>query len=430
MRTSVLHPVNTRATQRGAAALIVTVALFFAMLLVAVYLNRNLVFEQRTAANQARATQAFEAAEAGLEWAQAQLNATGRIGADCRPSSDAADPSFRERFLLHDANTARFTPATWLQGTLPVARQAACVRTAAGWSCSCPLSGPPTLTAANDVASAPAFRIQFQASGVAGVVRLLATGCSRLGGECAAAGGAATEAVAHVEIALGLAPGLKTAPVAALTARGSITAAGAALGAHQGDAATGGIALHAGGAIVAPLARIDGPAGSVADDAVVANDSSLASLDTNAFFVAYFGMRAADWPAQSVVTTARCDGACGDALNVAIEPGVINPLVRVPGDLQLDGPLVLGTPQRPVAIVVDGAAQLRGAVVVHGLLYARSLRWDDTVGGGALVRGAAISEGGYSGNGAPDFAYDAAVLATLKGNTGSFARIHGSWRDF
>jgi Tfp pilus assembly protein PilX len=430
MRTSVLHPVNTRATQRGAATLIVTVALFFAMLLVAVYLNRNLVFEQRTAANQARATQAFEAAEAGLEWAQAQLNATGRIGADCRPSSDAADPSFRERFLQHDASSARFTPATWLQGTLPVARQAACVRSAAGWSCSCPLSGPPTLTAANDVASAPAFRIQFQASGVAGVVRLLATGCSRLGGECSATGGTATEAVAHVEIALGLVPGLKTAPVAALTARGSITAAGAALGAHHGDAATGGIALHAGGAIVAPLARIDGPAGSVADDAVVANDTALAGLDTTAFFVAYFGMRAADWQAQAVVTTLRCEGECGVALNAAIEPGVINPLIHVPGDLQLDGPLVLGTPQRPVAIVVDGAAQLRGAVVVHGLLYARSLRWDDTVGGGALVRGAAISEGGYSGNGAPDFAYDAAVLATLKGNTGSFARIHGSWRDF
>jgi hypothetical protein len=259
---------------------------------------------------------------------------------------------------------------------------------------------------------------------------LLATGCSRLGGECSAAGGTTAEAVAHVEIALGLVPGLKTAPAAALTARGSINASSAALGAHHGDAATGGIALHAGGAIAAALARIDGPAGSVADDAVVANDSALAGLDTNSFFVSYFGMRAADWAAQSVVTTLRCEGPCGEPLQAAIELGVINPLVHVQGDLQLDGPLVLGTPQRPVAIVVDGAAQVRGAVVIHGLLYARSLRWDDTAGAGALVRGAALSEGGYSGNGAPDFAYDAAVLALLKGNTGSFARINGSWRDF
>ena len=426
--------INPRATertaQRGAATLVVTVALFVAMLLVTVYLNRNLVFEQRASANQARATQAFEAAEAGLEWAQAQLNASGRIGADCRPSNDAADSSFRERFLQYDEGAATFTPATWVQGTVPVVRQAECVRSAAGWSCSCPLSGWPTLTTTNDVASAPAFRIQFQASGAAGVIRLLATGCSRLGGECSVAGGTATEAVAHVEVTLGLVPGLKTAPTAALTARGSVAAAGAALGAHHGDAASGGIALHAGGAIAAPLARIDGPAGSVVDDAVVANDSALAGLDPNAFFVSYFGMRASDWNAQSVVTTLRCDGPCGDALTAVIEPGVINPLVRVRGDLQLDGPLVLGTPQRPVLIVVDGTAQLRGAVVIHGLLYAGSLRWDDTAGAGALVRGAAISEGGYGGNGAPDFAYDAAVLATLKGNTGSFARINGSWRDF
>jgi Tfp pilus assembly protein PilX len=424
-----------RQNQGGAATLIVTLALSVAMLLVAVYVNRNLVFEQRAASNQARATQAFEAAEAGLEWAQAQLNAGGRVGADCRPSSDASDSSFRERFLRFEASTAAFTPVTWLQGSVPavpVVREAACVRSAAGWSCSCPLSGQHTLVADNDAASAPAFRIQFQASGAAGVVRLLATGCSRLGGACSAAGASttATEAVAHVEVALGLVPGLKTAPAAALTARGSVDAGGAALGAHHGDSASGGIALHAGGAITAPMARIEGPAGSVADEAVLANDSRLASLDPQAFFVAYFGMRAADWQAQSVVTTLRCDDACGDPLQAAIEPGVINPLAHVQGDLRLDGPLVLGTPQRPVLIVVDGAAQLRGAVVIHGLLYARTLRWDDTAGAAALVRGAALSEGGYSGNGTPDFVYDAEVLARLKGHTGSFARINGSWRDF
>ena len=56
-----------RRRQRGVAALVITVLLFFTMLLASVYLNRNLVFEQRSSANQYRATQAFEAAEAGLE---------------------------------------------------------------------------------------------------------------------------------------------------------------------------------------------------------------------------------------------------------------------------------------------------------------------------------------------------------------------------
>ena len=98
-------------SQHGGAALIVTLLLFLAMALAAFALNRHLVFEQRSAANQARATQAFEAAEAGLEWAQAQLNSTQRIGPDCRPSTDAAASSFRARLLSLDRGTGRVTAA-------------------------------------------------------------------------------------------------------------------------------------------------------------------------------------------------------------------------------------------------------------------------------------------------------------------------------
>ena len=423
-------PTKLPTTQRGAATLVVTLALLFAMLLVVVYVNRNLVSEQRSAANQARSTQAFEAAEAGLEWAQAQLNGRGRIGADCRPSSDAAATSFRVRLLNHNPATATFAPATWLQGSLPVVRQAACVRGAAGWSCSCPVSGAPAPVAAAGSAPAPAFLIEFQGTGQPGLVRLLSTGCNRLGGDCVPGGATPADATAHVEVALGLVPGLKTSPAAALTARGSIAAGAAAIGAHHGDPATGGIALHAGGTIDAAAARITGPAGSVADEALVANDTALAGLDTSAFFVSYFGMRPDDWGQQSVVTTLRCAGPCGDALRNAIEPGIVNALIHIDGDMALDGPLVLGTPQRPVVIVVDGGAQLRGTVTVHGVLYSRTLRWDATDGADALVRGAALTEGSYSGTGTPDFVYDSELLARLKGNTGSFARVNGSWRDF
>ena len=56
-----------RHDQHGVAALVVVMALLFAMVLVAVFANRNLVFEQRASANQYRSSQAFEAAEAGIE---------------------------------------------------------------------------------------------------------------------------------------------------------------------------------------------------------------------------------------------------------------------------------------------------------------------------------------------------------------------------
>ena len=72
--------------QRGAAALIVVMLLFFIISLVAAYAGRNLIFEQRTSTNQYRATQAFEAAEAGLEWALAMLNG-GRVDGRLHPAS-------------------------------------------------------------------------------------------------------------------------------------------------------------------------------------------------------------------------------------------------------------------------------------------------------------------------------------------------------
>ena len=102
--------------QSGVATLVVTMTLFFAMLLVAVFANRNLVFEQRGSANQYRATQAFEAAEAGLEWAQAQLNNVQRLGADCRASTDAAAATFRDRYLHTAPAAAGFSGRVWNNG--------------------------------------------------------------------------------------------------------------------------------------------------------------------------------------------------------------------------------------------------------------------------------------------------------------------------
>ncbi len=104
------HPRSIR-RQRGAAALVVTMLLVFAMLIVVAVANRNAIVETRASANQYRSTQSFEAAEAGLEWALARLNDNAPIGDDCLPSADPAAPSFRERYLRDDG--AGFVAATW-----------------------------------------------------------------------------------------------------------------------------------------------------------------------------------------------------------------------------------------------------------------------------------------------------------------------------
>jgi hypothetical protein len=64
------------------------------------------VVEERASANQFRAAQAFEAAEAGLEWSLARLNDSDRIGADCLPSGNLADLAHRDRSLQIAATRA------------------------------------------------------------------------------------------------------------------------------------------------------------------------------------------------------------------------------------------------------------------------------------------------------------------------------------
>ena len=424
------HPApHTTARQRGAATLVVTVGLACAMLLVAVYVNRNLIVEQRASAHQVQATQAFEAAEAGLEWALAQLNNPARIGSNCLSAS--AGTSFREHFLGYERARATYAVATWTNAGVATPRRAACIRTATAWDCSCPNDGTPRPAAADLGIVGPGFVLEFAADPQPGIVRVTATGCARFGGICAAAGANGGDATARLTVALGLVPGLKTAPAAPLTARGTVDAGGAAIGLHHIDPASGGFVVRAGAAVNAGSARLSGPAGTTPTDMVVAGDAALAGLSSEALFSTYFGMPRAAWVEQGVVTTLRCSAAnCADELLAAIDPDVVHALIHVQGDLRLDGPLTLGTSLRPVVIVVDGAVQLHGSVVIHGVLHGRSLGWDDSAAPGALLRGAAISEGDYRGNGAPDLVYDPEVLATLKGNTGSFVRVSGSWRDF
>ena len=157
------------ARQQGVAALAVTMLLFFVMVLGIAFVNRNLVFEQRASANQYRSTQAFEAAEAGLEWALAQLARNQRIGADCRSSTDSTTPSFRSRLFGQDAATATVTPATWLDGGAVQALRSTCIRDGTEWRCSCPSSAHPVIVPSS--APGVAFSVFFEATGWPGLVR-------------------------------------------------------------------------------------------------------------------------------------------------------------------------------------------------------------------------------------------------------------------
>jgi len=408
--------------QRGGATLAVTLILCGVMTLVAAYANRNHLFEQRASANQYRSTQAFEAAEAGLEWATAMLNNPRRLNNRCVEGVDAS-VNFRERYLTSDPRTGALRPVTVSDAGRVSALRAVCVRTTDSWRCACPRDAKLDLSA--DPAAWPAFAIEFSPDAQAGAVHVTAVGCTSLAGECFPARGKA-DAVAHIQTTLGAWPAIATLPIAPLTTRDTVNAENSSLGLHNADAASGGASVHAGRSVIAPNARLTTTPGSSPEGSIVENDASLSALPADRFFVSFFGIDKTLWKQQPSVKQLRCDGSCVDAMNTALSSG--HQLIWIDGDAELTGPLTIGSREQPILIVATGTLRLTGPIRIAGVVYAANLSWQGASGG--QLRGAAISESSYEGDASPDFIYDPAVLATLKTGANSFARLPGTWKDF
>ncbi len=374
----------THSSQRGAATVAITLMLAFAVLLSVAFANRSVLFEAKTSANQYRAAQAHEAADAGLDWALAQLNSHTPIGDDCLASSDASATPFRERSIT--------------------AMQASCVANDGGWSCRCQAPGevePDT--------DSLAFAIRITAAEQPGVLQLTSTGSSR-------------NAQAQVQALLGRLPGLDTLPAAALTVRGAATAPFAV---HHTAPATGGLTVHTGGPLDASYMHLTSTPGTPAAASVLANDPALAQLTPQGLFASVFRMDKPTWRAQPVVHEMACNSACDAALATA---AATHPLIWLRDGLRLDTPVTLGTPQHPVLLVVDGPVELHAGAVIHGVIYGTQARWVDTAG--AAIHGAVILEGDLQASGNTHIHHHATVLQTLHERTGTYARLPDSWRDF
>jgi hypothetical protein len=157
---------------------------------------------------------------------------------------------------------------------------------------------------------------------------------------------------------------------------------------------------------------------------VTDDDPALAQLSVQGLFASVFRMDKATWRAQPTVRIVDCKSACDQSL--AQTP--YTSLMWLDGGLKLDTPIVLGTPERPVLLVVDGPVDIHANATIHGVVYTTSPTWTDTAG--ASVNGAVLVEGDLQATGATQINHNAALLKALHDRTGSYARVPGSWRDF
>jgi hypothetical protein len=428
----------------GFGALAVMLLLLFGSSIIVFYLNRGLIFEQKTSANQMRSTTAFEVAEAGLEWATGMLNSPQEITTACALTSSTTTP-FRQKYL-QVGGALVVTPA---MTTYP-----GCKINGTTLSCSCPdlpSAGNEAFANPANTAALPSFTVSFEATGDPQAVRVTSTGCTAQasGGVCRpntafTPTGATTgnsDAWAQVSVILKLRPLLRAAPTAALTC-GTSCAVGGAYTISNTDVASNGYLVDAGTTLTSSnyaLAHYETIPGQPVENALVADDQSLAAIagtdptcNNSAMFRTFFGTSIAEYAASPQVRSISCSTGptCRTAVENAYAAGWRN--FYFPIGLQFTGNWTLGSsgPGNSVNIVTPGDFDITGNFDLYGLVYSNSANVNDVGTGTANIYGAMITCRGYNNNGSGRLEYDGSAYDGNVLRPGVMVRVPGSWRDF
>lgn len=440
---------RSRRAQRGAASLLVALMLLLGGTVIAFFANRGFIFEQRTSANQYRATKAFELAEAGVEWGIGKLNEGLPLVADttCATGGAATSPSFRDRY-------ATPTPgAAGAPGSLNTSFSSmpSCRFDAAGAAtCVCPTTASTTASHASSFSDQGRFGVRFR-GGADATVEIISRGCT--GGAAACdpdnANYADADATAIVRVLVKVVPTVPSGPAAALTT-GSAAVTGGNLNVINTHAPSNGITIHSGttvqtgsGTAVYTLPGTP-PRASILD-----NDPTLSSLTLageDAFFANFFGQTLTNYRTvdpdvirigASGAGAYNCTGgnSCGSVLRSILDTGVRNPRVFVDGDITLDGGgSVWGSPTNFMTIVSNGTMEMRANITAYGVFYAAAAtateNWDFDGSGTATIYGAFISRGNFDkGSGTLNLIYDPSLWNSNGAPVGRLVKLPGSWRD-
>lgn len=416
-----------QSSQRGATTLVAVMVLFFVMALVAAYANRNLIVEQRVAQTYQQLGYATEAGNHALQNAISLLN-TGNIDEACRPDPDGPG-TLRQRLLVFDGQgKISSPPAAWSNLPNLVPYTVVCDRVRPGnWTCQCPLDFKPVAQADDGLPrESTILRIRpFNGSAGVGRVGLSVVSCAGPSAGCKDPYQSEFAVVPRVH-GLVLLRALKMPPVSALVATGTVDL-GTGMAVVHNEASHGGIALQSGAAVEGVKTSVQGPSGTPPDAAVVESDPLLAPLDDEAFFRRFFGMAMADYVIQPAMRRLTCAGDCAAKLAGLAKAGV--QLVWHDGDLTLSSDEVIGSPELPVVLVVQGALTINSPMQFKGLIFSSGdLIWSNASANASVVQGALLVAGTAKGDAGATALFDGAIIDRLKLQGGSFVPLPGaSW---
>jgi len=388
------HLLNLPYQQRGVATLFVSLMMLFSLTMIAVFTAKTNVTEHLVAANDYRAKQALEAAQAGIEQGQAEIvelqttNVNGYLQLDQIDGNTDILQGFVD--LDTDAN---FFSVTGTPGTLPN-------------------NSTYSLTYENVDRTGGAFDPSIDNY----LIRVTSVGTSDDG-----------TGIKQMEQLIMLVPLLANAPDATLTTKDQVRIQGAVLVKNM----ITDLAVHAGGSYTkignSPNSGTETNNGINNPIDVIQNDATYSTMTNDQFFFSFFGQSKSDIKAQA--TQISCDSCNANLGGLTGQVIWVNPATSG-GTPHVNANTQIGSTTQPVILIVesDDSFILNGSAKIFGLVYVIG-DWDNGGGGSSTVTGAAIAEGSFDSQGTPNPTYDATILNRLNG-MGTIARIPGSWKDF
>lgn len=415
-------------SQRGIVTLVSSVAFLFLAALVAIYVSRTALMEQRMSGNEIRHKQAFEAAQAGLDQAMIFIRTTPQGADKSSPLDNIADSTV----LATLANGTRYKVAFCDPTNPPAANAQLCPDDPAG-NINC------------DILNNETNPDGINETTYMGTPMVVSCGWS-------------DDLIAHhmVRQLIGSVPPLATSPTNPLTAKGGINVGGSATvynvynnltiwtGSSINNTGNSGKTFVRNPADPVPAQTVN-PAPSNGSSCnnppnvaaltttdylcltdstklgpdIIDNDPTLSNLSSDRMFSNYFGRTLQEM--MDMVESREVAPA-----DVGTLSGVVGETVVITGNASLSG-MTIGSRERPVVLVINGDLDFTGSPTIYGTVYVTG---NLVSHGNPKVQGAMVVNGVIgTATGSLDIIYDPFVTSNTQ-YSGRPGWIPGTWRDW
>lgn len=361
---------------QGAATLIIAVVFIMLSTLIIIFAARNGLMHSKISANTARNSQAYEAAEAGLEYGINYL--------DQNSATIIASPT--NGFI-------NFTNANTTNVALSNGSKFSIVYT------------NPTV---NDYT----------------MIQITSTGQSD--------DNSSTRSVSQVVKRSSI---IANTGTHALTSKSNINITGngsiSNLTSSQTVASGGTVAFGGNGSTYTSGGQQSDAGGILAD--VTQNVGALSSATTNDFFASYFGTTST----SAVRSQANYSYSSNSSANYSSTlNGIQGAMIWIDANngstASLSGNTVIGSASNPVLLIVNGSFSISGNVTVYGMVFVLGDSGLTTLTGNNNIIGTIVSTETMNISGNTFVSYDQSVLDNLKNSASmtTWAKVSGSWKDY